>query len=348
MAQSGYNADKKSVTMPRRATVNSTGIPRIEGAKANDAWVCYVCIRCHKTNFENLGEKLLSENEAYENANWVCSNCSYVHSSKSGFPMEDLEGNRLPFANWGEGQGLPGELYVERFWQAFFRSAVSHKEDYWKKCNVCGRILPNSYFARHVGWGPLEKQMECKNCKAAINTRLNPLRTHQQLHESSAKRRAAELLMAGQDQQVDIDELFKRFGGKCFKTGIPLDKDVRSSWAVDHTLPSRWLYPLSPQNATLLSTKANSSKSDMWPSSFYNNEELIKLAQLTGADLALISSKTPILNANIDVNACVDRMLKVRSQTDLERRVGDIRKLLDDYKLTNQLTDTNKRLLGIS
>lgn len=333
--------------MPRRSTVNTTQIPRIEGARANDAWVCYVCIKCHKTNFENIGETLLSETEAHENASWTCSNCGYIHSSKSGFPMEDLEGNKLPFANWGDSQGLPGELYVERFWQAFFRSAVSNKEDYWKKCNTCGRILPNAYFARHVGWGPLEKQMECKNCKAAINALLNPLRTSQQLHESAAKRRGAELLMAGQDQQLDIDDLFIRFGGKCFKTGVPLQKEDRGSWAIDHILPSRWLYPLSPQNAALLSTKANLAKSDKWPSDFYNNEELIRLAQITGADLSLISSHTPILNSNIDVNACVDRMLTVRSQTDLSRRVGDIRKLLDDYNLTEQLTDANKQLLGI-
>ncbi|WP_291398197.1 hypothetical protein [Acinetobacter sp.] len=261
--------------------------------------------------------------------------------------MEDKEGNKLPFSNWANGQGLPGELYVERFWQAFFRSVVANKEDYWKLCNVCGRILPSSLFARHVGWGPLEKQMECKNCKAAINAHLNPLRTKEQLHEAGAKRRAAELLMAGADQQINIDDLFNRFDGKCFKTGEPLDKSKRSEWAIDHILPSKWLYPLSVKNAALLSTKANGAKSDKWPSEFYNNEELIRLAQITGADLALISAREPVLNTDIDVNACVSRMLTVRSRTDLSRRVGDILKLLEDYNLTDQLTDDNRNILGI-
>lgn len=333
--------------MPRRETINSTQIPRIEGARANDAWVMYVCIKCHQTNYENIGDRLLSEQEAVENASWECSRCGFVHSTKSGLPMEDMEQNPLPFANWGEGQGLPGDSYVDGFWRAFFRSAVANRENYWKRCNVCGRVLPESNFARHVGWGPLEKQMECKSCKGAINALLNPLRTAQQLHESSAKRRAAELLVSGEDERVDIDELFLRFEGKCFKTGVALDKNDRSTWAIDHILPSKWLYPLSTKNAALLSTKANGSKSDLWPSQFYNNQELIRLAQLTGADLGLISSKSPVLNSNIDVDAAVTRLLTVRSETDLSRRVDDIRKLLSDYDLLDRLSEPNKQLLGV-
>lgn len=333
--------------MKRREAINSTQIPRIEGARANDAWIMYVCIKCHQVNHESMGDRLLSEKEAFENASWECSRCGFVHSSKSGFPMEDMEQNQLPFASWGEGQGLPSEIYVERFWSAFFRSAVANKENYWKRCNACGRILPESLFARHTGWGPLEKQMECKSCKGAINALLNPLRTAQQLHESAARRRAAELLMSGQDERVDIDELFVRFDGKCFKTGVALDKNDRRSWSVDHILPSKWLYPLSVKNAALLSTKANGAKSDLWPSDFYNNQELIRLAQLTGANLGLISSKAPVLNSDIDVDASVTRLLSVRSETDLARRVDDIRKLLGDYGLIEQLSDSNKRLLGI-
>lgn len=332
--------------MTRRPTNNTTQIPRIAGARANDAWAVYTCIRCGAVNLVAIGATLPSETEAYDIAEWKCDKCGFIHSRQSGLPLEDEQNRPLPFTSWQEDQTLPGTLPVERFWRAFFRSAVADKSGYWKQCNVCGRVLPGSSFARHIGWGPLEKQMECKSCKAVINTHLNPLRTKQQLHESAAKRRAAELLLAGEDEPVNIDELFDRFGGKCFKTGVPLDKNDRKSWAIDHILPSRWLYPLSPRNAALLSTKANGSKSDRWPSDFYNNDELIRLAQLTGADLSLITRKEPQLNPHIDVNACVQRMLKVRSATDLSRRVGDIRKLLDGYGLSEQLTDTNRRILG--
>lgn len=332
--------------MPRRPTNNATQIPRITGARPNDAWAMFVCVKCSAINLVSIGDKLLSEQDAYDNAEWACDQCGFVHSRQSGLPADGVNKRALPFANWSEDYILPGSLSIERFWRAFFRSAVSDKSAYWKQCNTCGRVLPSLSFARHIGWGPLEKQMECKSCKAVINTRLNPLRTKQQLHESAVKRRAAELLLAGENEAVDLDQLFVRFGGKCFKTGVPLDKADRSSWAVDHILPSRWLYPLNPRNAALLSSKVNGAKSDKWPGDFYTNEELIRLAQITGADLSLITQPKPVLNPHIDVNACVQRMLTVRSKTDLSRRVGDIRRLLDGYGLSEQLTETNKRILG--
>lgn len=306
----------------------------------------YVCVRCHKVNLVCLGENLLSEEKAYQEAEWKCEHCVFTHSRQSGLPSERKDGDLLPFASWAEDYKLPGSIYIERFWRAFFRIAVADKYNYWKQCNTCGRILPASAFDRHVGWGPLEKQMECRSCKATINTRLNPLRTKQQLHESSSKRRAAELLLEGENEAVNIGELFERFESRCFKTGVLLNKDDRKSWAIDHILPSRWLYPLSSQNAALLSAKANGAKSDKWPSDFYTNEELIRLAQLTGADLSLISKNEPILNPKIDVDACVTRLLTVRSATDLSKRIDDIKKLLSGYGLVDRLSDTNKRLLG--
>jgi CRISPR/Cas system Type II protein with McrA/HNH and RuvC-like nuclease domain len=181
-----------------------------------------------------------------------------------------------------------------------------------------------------------------------INALLNPKRTKQQLYESSVKRRTAELLMKEDSEAINIDELFDRFNGKCFKTGQLLDKNNRGSWAVDHILPSKWLYPLSISNAALLSTEANANKSDMWPSKFYSNEELKNLAEIAGANLALISRKDPIINENIDVDACVGRFLTVRSATDLEKRIEGLHKLLEDYGLSDRLSDEHKKMLGLS
>ncbi len=332
--------------MPRRSTINRTEIPRIAGAKPNDVWVIFNCLRCNMLNKHSIGERLLSETEAYDNEEWKCESCGYIHSRQSGLPLTDASGKETPFKNWKEDYTLPGDLHIERFWRAFFRIAVADKANYWKQCGTCGRVLPGSAFDRHAGWGSLEKQLECRSCKAVINTTLNPLRTQQQLHESSSKRRAAELLLEGENQHVDLDELFERFDSKCFKTGVTIDKSDRGTWAIDHILPSKWLYPLSSQNAALLSTKANAAKNDKWPSDFYTNEELIRLAQITGADLSLISKREPVLNPRIDVNACVTRLLTVRSATDLSRRIDDIKKLLEDYNLVEQLSEANKRLLG--
>lgn len=190
--------------------------------------------------------------------------------------------------------------------------------------------------------------MECRSCKAVINTNLNPKRTKEQLHESAAKRRTAELLLAGENERLDINDLFKRFSSKCFKTGKLLDIKQRETWAIDHVLPSRWLYPLSIKNAALLSKEANNNKRDKWPSEFYTNNELKRLACITGANLELMSNKEPVINPNIDVDACVSRMLTVRSATDISRRIKDLKKLLQDYNLVNNLSEQNKKLLGYS
>jgi len=237
---------------------------------------------------------------------------------------------------------------AQRFWNAFFAVSTEHTESYWKQCNVCGRILPFSSFSKHSGWGPLQRQMECRGCKGAINAVLNPKRTSQQLFESSIRRRLGDMLLAGCDETIAIDELFARFNHKCFKTRKSLDIRDRKSWAIDHILPSSYLYPLTVSNAALLSKEANDNKRDRWPSEFYTNNELIKLAKLTGADLKLLSSKKPIINSHIDVDACVTRVLSVREQSNLWKRIDELKKMLVSYGLADKLSDNNKKLLGLS
>jgi CRISPR/Cas system Type II protein with McrA/HNH and RuvC-like nuclease domain len=188
--------------------------------------------------------------------------------------------------------------------------------------------------------------MECRSCKAVINADLNPKRTQEQLHESSVRRRVADLLLAGENQRIDHAALFRRFGSKCFKTGVTLDIKNRKSWEIDHTLPSQWLYPLSVSNATLLSKEANGNKSGRWPSQFYTNEDLKRLAKIQGADLALLARKTPVVNQNIDVDACVTRMLNVRGATDIAKRVESLKNIIQDYDLVNRLSQQNKKILG--
>lgn len=332
--------------MSRRATANRTSIPRIATAAAHQPLAFFVCVRCSAHNFVPITDNLLTPAEAYETQAWKCEDCGFLHSKSSGLPTEDQTGEALPFQKWGEKITEAGSLAAERYWKAFFTNATEAKERYWKQCNTCGQKLPSSYFSRHSGWGPLEKQMECRSCKAVINTSLNPKRTKEQLHESAARRRTADLLLKGENKGINIEEFFRKFDGKCFKTGKALDIHDRSSWSIDHTLPSRWLYPLTEHNATLLSTEANSNKRDSWPSEFYTNEELKRLAIILGADLSLLASKEPVVNPNIDVDACVTRMLTVRGGTDITKRIGELKKLLEDYDLAGKLSNQNKKLLG--
>lgn len=322
--------------MARRKTVNETHIRRLSEVDSFDAWATYKCVKCKKINHVRIGRELITPEYAFNNCMWICEHCGFIHAKDSD----------LPFENWDEEDLMADSMTTYRFWEGFFRSATENPEAYWKQCNVCGRILPFSSFSKHADWGPLERQMECRGCKGAINASLNPKRTKQQLHESSVRRRIAELFADSENEFIDINELFKRFDSKCFKTGAPLDINQKGTWHIDHILPSKYLYPLSVQNAALLSAEANSNKRDMWPSKFYTNNQLIELSRITGANLELISRKTPIINRKINVNKGVERYLQVREASDLPKRIAEIKKILEDYDLVENLSPENKKLLG--
>lgn len=322
--------------MSRRKIKNRTGLERIEGIPVHSACVGFICLKCSRLNLINVGNNLLDPQTTFEKAEWQCKKCGYLHSRNSD----------LPFNQWPQEFTNHKSVRAERFWLGFFRIATEQPASYWKQCNTCGRILPFGAFSKHSGWGPLERQMECRSCKGAINAELNPRRTKQQLHEGSVRRRVADLLLEGENQTISPDELFARFGGKCFKTKKTLNISDRRSWAIDHILPSKYLYPLTRENAALLSTEANNNKRDRWPSDFYTNNELIELSKLTGADLGLLASRTSIVNPNVDVDACVTRFLSVRERSDLAKRVKELKELLKEYALVGRLSPSNKKILG--
>lgn len=323
--------------MARRKTKNITGISRVEGLPVHDSYVAFICINCKELNTIHIGNNLIEQKEAYENALWKCENCAFFHSKNTA----------IPFTNWKKNFRKAQSLQAERFWRSFFLTSTENPEAFWKRCGACDRILPFHSFSKHIGWGPLERQMECRACKGAINAELNPKRTKQQLHESSVRRRIADILLADENEKIDFEELFKRFDNKCFKTKKPLDIKKRKTWAIDHILPSKYLYPLTVSNAALLSKEANDNKRDQLPSKFYTNNELIELAKITGADLTILASKQPIINSNIDVNKCVSRFLTVREKSNLKKRIAELKKLIVSYDLMDKLSPGNKRLLGI-
>lgn len=333
--------------MDRRKAKKRTYIKRLKGISPFDAWVSFACLKCSHRNNVSIGKRLLSPSEAYETALWKCDGCGFIHTKGSDLPEKDPEGRELPFKAWGKKVTAYTSVATQRFWKTFFAISTEYHSSYWKQCNTCGKILPASAFSGHKNWGPLEKQMECRSCKSVINTKLNPKRTKEQLHESSVKRRTADLLLKGENERIDFRELFQRFGGRCFKTGVSLDMRNRQVWRIDHILPSRYLYPLRKNNAALLSREANENKRDRWPSQFYTNDELKKLARLVGADLTIIARRRPMVNSDIDVDECVTRMLHVRRATDLSKRVEGLKKLLTDNNLISKLSQENKRMLGL-
>lgn len=239
--------------MPRRKVIHRTGLERIEGIPFHDAWIGFICLKCSELNHIKIGLKLFEPESSFETASWPCRRCGYVHS----------KGTDLPFKNWPKEFTDHLSVRAERFWLGFFRIATEHPSSYWKQCNACGRILPFSAFSKHAKWGPLERQMECRSCKGAINAVLNPRRTKQQLHESQVRRRVADLLLKGENKPIDLEALFQRFGSKCFKCGKSLDFGRRRTWEVDHILSSKYLYPLTFENSALLCRSCNNNKA--WP-----------------------------------------------------------------------------------
>jgi hypothetical protein len=324
--------------MARREPQNVTGISRITGIDVFAAWVGFSCIRCGQLVTIKIGDKLIAPGDAFEACRWRYKVCGYEHHRRAALPR---------WKNWRPEHRRAESLPAERFWQGFFRICTENAAAYWKQCNMCGRVQPFQAFSRHVGWGPLALQMECRSCKGAINAVLNPKRTKEQLHESALRRRVADLLLEGENERLSFAQLFDRFGHRCFKTGAALDVNARGTWAIDHILPSRYLYPLTKINACLLSREANQNKKARWPAEFFTNAELIRLAKLTGADLSLLASPTPIVNKNIDVNRCVTRFLSVRQNTRLHKRVDELKAMLREYNLLAKLSPENRALLGL-
>lgn len=225
---------------------------------------------------------------------------------------------------------------------------------YWKHCSKCGRLLPVTCFDQHNdkpgsnAWKPLNRQAECKSCKAAINANLNKERTHEQLFEGTINRRIGDLLSAA-DNKANPKEVFELFGGKCFKTHKVLDYNDRKSWHIDHIMPSKYFWPLTKENAALLSNAANEAKSGKWPSEFYTDKELVALSKLTGAPLELISSKEPIYNLDIDTNKAVSKLFdNVREASHLPKLVQGFKKVLIEHDLVRTLTPQNQKLLGLA
>ena len=332
--------------MARRSTVNKTGFANKDGINHKEAWVCFPCINCGATVKANIGLSLPTLEEAMENCVWLCPECGYEHSILSDIP-DTMD-------NFPEEWRSSDDPHCQGFWTAFFRMATKDVFSYWKHCSKCGRLLPVTCFDQHNdkpgsnAWKPLNRQAECKACKAAINANLNKERTHEQLFEGTINRRIGDLLSAT-DNKANPKEVFDLFGGKCFKTGKILDYNDRKSWHIDHIMPSKYFWPLTKENAALLSNEANEAKSGKWPSEFYTDRELVALSKITGAPLDLISSKTPIYNMDIDTNKAVEKLFgNVRENSHLPKLVEGLRKVLVEHDLVRTLSPQNQKLLGLS
>lgn len=150
-------------------------------------------------------------------------------------------------------------------------------------------------------------QLECRFCKKFfVNAPLNPQRTAGQMKEDAARRRAFELLLEHLNEgspQLDYsdrtghdlaEDVFQRFGERCFKCNVQLKS--AKEMHLDHTRPLARLWPLD-KHATALCADCNSAKRDRAPIDFYNENELIRLSEITQLPMEELLDPSPNIEA---------------------------------------------------
>lgn len=131
-------------------------------------------------------------------------------------------------------------------------------------------------------------QNECRACKKwRINDSFNPLRTVDQLHESSVITRERKLFLREPQRLQEYkrrtgaglkSQVWERFGRRCFYC----DKSLKlSDVQLDHTRPLAYLWPID-EFATCLCAAHNNQKTDKFPVDFYNRTQLRELSRITG------------------------------------------------------------------
>lgn len=158
----------------------------------------------------------------------------------------------------------------------------------YKYCIICNTMKPLELFDRHKA-RKSKRQGECKLCKRVYNSIKNKTRLTDQ-HREAAQKRRMYLDLSG-SAKIESEDIYKRFGYCCFKCKKNLRGVEAKERPLDHTLPAVFLWPLTTENATLLCRVHNGEKSGKWPSEYYSDDELKKLAVLTGVQYETLAAK---------------------------------------------------------
>ena len=202
-----------------------------------------------------------------------CPSCSQVHKYGEEAKFYDYK-----LLNTDENSVLDeGEFFL------LHDDYVEEAKEF-KYCIICCTLKPLDYFGRHSA-RKSTRQGECSLCKSVYNNLKNPTRTTDQ-HREAAQKRRLYMELAGGDK-IDSKAIYERFRYKCFKCGEDLSQDIQTKSVqgggnLDHTLPAKFLWPLTSHNATLLCKRHNGEKAEKWPSEFYTDQEIKRLVTLTG------------------------------------------------------------------
>ena len=177
----------------------------------------------------------------------------------------------------------------------------------FKYCVLCYALKPMDRFDRHSA-RQTGRQGECNMCKRQYNSIKNQTRLADQHREAAQKRRLYVDLGAG--ERFDAAAVRQRFEHRCFKCGVEIGS---TEGQLDHTLPAKYLWPLTTASATLLCGTHNGEKGGKWPSAFYERAELRRLSVMTGIDYDLLAGPpryNPEALARLQDAEFVDRMLE--------------------------------------
>lgn len=215
-----------------------------------------------------------------------------------------------------------------------------------KKCSYCGRHLPLDMdrlgalsFHRHRA-KRTKHQNECRSCKAwRINNHFNPIRTVDQLHESSSITRERKLLLREPEILQAIKErdgrglksiTWDRFDRRCFVCSRPLELNEVQ---LDHTRPLAYLWPID-EHATCLCADHNNEKKEKFPVEFYNEEQLRRLSDITRLSCDELTEKK--LNET-ELQRILDNLpafavdWEPRTFAATARKIGELRPDIDLY-----------------
>lgn len=216
-----------------------------------------------------------------------------------------------------------------------------------KKCSFCARLLPlrseqpgalsfHKHNAKISG-----HQNECRACKKwRINDTFNPLRTTDQLHESSVITRERKILLQEPEILQEIkkrtgeglkSQIWEKFERKCFYCKEPVEL---GDFQLDHTRPLAYLWPID-EFATCLCAEHNNQKKDKFPVDFYSEAQLEELSTITGLSIEDLSKKD-INEAQLDrVITNLEHYAKewdARTFNAIARKVIEVRPSIDLFQ----------------
>ena len=171
----------------------------------------------------------IRKNEIGSDFEIVCPSCEIVM----------LSGDETQFYEYELKDRRDNSIIEEGTFTILHDDYIEEAQEY-KYCIICNTIKPLELFDRHSA-RKSGRQGECRLCKAVYNAIKNKTRLTDQ-HREAAQKRRMYLNLSG-SQKIKSEDIYKRFGDRCFKCGKDLRGVDAKERPLDHTLPAVFCGP---------------------------------------------------------------------------------------------------------